>query len=475
MLENRINCCCCCCCCYYLFAEKEDHGDDAMPTEFMPLVEKKLNEKKANDQDEQISPVIWDFAGQDIFRAIHPMFMYPEDLYLLVFDITQQLSDSAKCQVDQSIVQARDSDDTNWDHVMRWFELIHSLNQCDEKEMARVESLSPPVIVVGTHAVSPDPSTDEAVMKTKLMELPEVFSKHIVNCLPIDNEKAGLTEDQDKIERLREEILHQAKKLPHTENKIPLQWHRVEKEITKVREQEKYLKKTVFRTEIASRFCDGDYDELLYFLQARGSIIFHKCLGKEDDLVVLDPEWLIGVLCTIVNVKPCCKGENPLIAKEREDLEKKGILGNNLLDHALKRQGLDAIKDSLMSLLERFNLICTWPAEKQLILVPCMMKTEAQKVDAADKASVFLTFDRMNYVPAGLFCLLVVLFAEWLSDPQRCHEYELFANKSKFALDKYHFLHLVSYKTVIKLFIEEKSSPSGDSSISSKHFVDVLR
>lgn len=59
-------------------------------------------------------------------------------------------------------------------------------------------------------------------MKTKLMELPEVFSKHIVNCLPIDNEKPGLIEDQDKIERLREEILHQAKKLPHTVNKIPL-------------------------------------------------------------------------------------------------------------------------------------------------------------------------------------------------------------------------------------------------------------
>ena len=162
-----------------LFAEKEDHGnrmespsfekkhEDAMLTEFKPLVEKKLNEEKTNDQDEKVLPVIWDFAGQDIFRAIHPMFMYPEDLYLLVFDITQQLSDRAKCQVDQSIVQARDSDDTDWDHVMRWFELIHSLNQCDEKEVACVESLTPPVIVVGTHAVSPDPSTDEAVIKTK--------------------------------------------------------------------------------------------------------------------------------------------------------------------------------------------------------------------------------------------------------------------------------------------------------------------
>ena len=150
-----------------------------------------------------------------------------------------------------------------------------------------------------------------------------------------------------------------------------------------------------------------------------------------------------------------------------------------MFNHALKRQGLDDIKDSLMSLLERFNLICRWPAEKQLIFVPCMMKTEAEKVDAADKTSAFLTFDRMNYVPAGLFCLLVVQFAGWLSDPQRFHEYELFANKSKFALDKYHFLHLVSYKTVIKLFIEEKSSLSEhfikrDSSGSSKHYVDVL-
>ena len=78
-----------------------------------------LDEILANDvfhPDDKIWPVIWDFAGQDIYRAIHPIFMSTEDIYLLVFDLTKKLSEKAVCQVNvghkEHPVTARDDEDT---------------------------------------------------------------------------------------------------------------------------------------------------------------------------------------------------------------------------------------------------------------------------------------------------------------------------------------------------------------------------
>ena len=42
------------------------------------LLSEQLLQKKV-DQDDTIWHVIWDFAGQDIYRAIHPIFMPSKD------------------------------------------------------------------------------------------------------------------------------------------------------------------------------------------------------------------------------------------------------------------------------------------------------------------------------------------------------------------------------------------------------------
>ena len=73
-------------------------GEEVMPAEVALLLAENLA-KNEIDPDEKIWPIIWDFAGQDIYRAIHPIFMSPEDLYLLVFDLTKNLSEKAVCRV----------------------------------------------------------------------------------------------------------------------------------------------------------------------------------------------------------------------------------------------------------------------------------------------------------------------------------------------------------------------------------------
>ena len=152
-------------------------GEEVMPDNVALLLAENLA-KNEIDPDEKIWPIIWDFAGQDIYRAIHPIFMSPEDLYLLVFDLTKKLSEKAVCRVNvghkEHAVTARDDQDTNLDHLLRWMDLIHSLKKGNQKEKEKVSYR--PVILVGTHAdCVDDPSKAMELVKQKCLR---VFCKH---------------------------------------------------------------------------------------------------------------------------------------------------------------------------------------------------------------------------------------------------------------------------------------------------------
>ena len=396
--------------------------------------------------------------------------MSSDDIYLLVFDLTKKLSEKAECRVNvghkELTATARDSEDTNLDHLFRWMDLIHSL-----KTDFQSDGLSyPPVILVGTHADCVDDPRQaiESVVEEKCSSVFDEYTylPHIADCLPIDNTKSGKSADQEEISELRKKILELADKMPHTKREIPLQWHRVEKEIRQpVWQKQKYLQKESFRKDIVSHHCtfesEDDFDELVYFLHGRGTIVYHEYDKKKDGLIVLNPQWLINVLCEIIKVKPD-KDEKPWIKADRKELKNKGVLSGRLIDYTCSKENVDLIKDSLISLMDKFNLICKWPEKTEetrtgesQVLVPCMLTTfyegkKEKEKEEENAAPIYLTF-RPKYVPFGLFCRLVVLFGK---TPLFNNVYELYANKARFALDnKNHVLQLLCYKSVIKLQI----------------------
>ena len=451
---------------YSSLVSEDQDLENALPDETAIVIEEHL-EKNEADTDEKIWPIIWDFAGQDIYRAIHPIFMSSNGIYLLVLDLTKKLSEKAKCGVNEGYKEftatARDSEDTNLDHLLRWMDLIHSL-----KENFQSGGVTyPPVILVGTHAdlVGDPRKAIESVVNEQCLEVfdGDTCLPHIADYLPIDNTKSGKSTDQEEIIELRKKILELADKMPHTKTKIPLQWHRVEKEICQPNwQQKKYLLLESFREKIVSRYCtfevEGDFDALMNFLHRRGTIVYHKCEhNKNKGLIVLNPQWLINVLCEIIKAKP---KDNELlwIRKDRKKLAEEGVLSERLIHHTCSKQEVGLIKDSLISLMDKFNLICKWPEKAEetkkgesQILVPCMLTTfyegEEEKENAAP---IYLTF-RTKYVPYGLFCRLVVLFVK---TPQFKQMYRLFANKAKITLDnENHVLQLFCYKAVIKLQI----------------------
>ena len=406
--------------------------------------------------------------------------MSSDDIYLLVFDLTKKLCEKAECRVNVShkehTVTARDYEDTNLDHLLRWMDLIHSLKKGNQKEK---ESISyPPVMLVGTHAdCVDDPSKEMELVKQKCKRVfcNQSYLPHIRDRLSIDNTKAGKLFDQEEIKNLRMKILKVAEEMPHTKEVIPLQWLRVEKEVSQPEwQRQKFLLKESFRENIVLPHytfeSDDEFEELVHFLHSRGTILYHE--HEKVGLVILDPQWLIKIFCKIINVTP--QEKDPwCIETDREELAKKGILSERLIDYTCGDESVSSIKGHLISLMIKFNLICEChqkPGESR-ILVPCMLRTTTnndEKNGTGSSVPVYLTF-QTEYVPSGLFSRLIVLFVR---NPQHTNMYDLTSNKAEFVFDKNnnHLFQMECYKRVIKLGFEK-----ADGSLPQEHYEYVIR
>lgn len=207
-----------------------------IPEKITKLTAENLSKKKPVD-DDRIWPVILDFAGQAIYRAIHPLFTSREAIYVLIFDLTKDLSALAQCFVKEQNcnevkILAPDSNDTNLDHIMRWMDLVHSYKHCESGEIL------PPVILVGTHAdvVEGDLSAKTKCVedvKEKICNTTRDFSEHIGKTFAVNNTLAGKepSEEDPEIVSLREEILKVGDAMPHTKMEVPLRWLQVEDEV----------------------------------------------------------------------------------------------------------------------------------------------------------------------------------------------------------------------------------------------------
>ena len=436
----------------------------------LSLIERGLKKNDTSD-NEGIWPVVWDFAGQAVYHAIHPIFLSQEAIYVLVSDLTKELSAPAQCRIrppnqDEIEVNSPYVEDTNLDHMMRWLDLVHSLGRPEfQRKLANTKDVLSPVVLVGTHADGVrDPYKKMESVKGTIcsMAIPATLGHISKESFFIDNTNPN-REDDPQIVSLRSELLNLAKKMPHIKKVIPMQWLRVEQKVDEMVKEKgvHYVGKERFTKDISGGICQfndaDDVEELLHFLQARGRVIYQDRPENPDGLVVLDPQWLSKILCEIITVSPPWKND-PVVQKDYEVLGKKGLLSQQLLNRAFEHLELKDIRDSLIHIMESFDVICNsknCKGKDYPYLVPCMLESPKKNTRGTNMRNgplpVFLTFNT-NYVPCGLFCRLVVHFWEWAS--QLCGSYiapSLFSNAARFNVSKVYHLTLECHKTVIEL------------------------
>lgn len=388
-------------------------------------------------------PVFWELSGDGVDRALHPMYMTPDAIYVLAFDLSEDTLDNGANQ-----------GESRMENIMKHIDMVHSLRHAQSGD----HEVSAPVFLVGVHSGR---SKKEIERIFDRLSENSLISEHVGKPFTVDTTQATGKEN-DQINRLRQEIVIAARTMPHAEKEIPSHWLEIENMIEwKCRNGANFVYQSDFMKEINTVPESSDADEILKFLQNRHSIVCH------DGLVVLNQQWLVGVIRQILNT---VQDENECMNSRRHriNLKKKGVLSSEHVGNVCRRHGLCEIKEHLISIMEMFDLISPVEQNRSTFMVHHMLGPVSeeeifQQGDNRVLLPVYLTF-KTQHVPEGLFLRLLSRLREWVTTKTPCEQVGLYSNGARFILNDMNFLGLFCYKSVIKLQVWSQNKSKGVSS-----------
>lgn len=156
----------------------------------------------ANKEDSIVVVDLWDFAGQHLYYASHPVFLSPRALYVVVHNLSKPLDALAEPCVRQGthdVILENPNSETNLDNLLSWLVTVHQLKPRGEekdKSERQVPYLRPPVIIVGTHADQPFEDTKTMISQIEQRISGEEYAQHVIRPLfSIDNTQGVLSGD----------------------------------------------------------------------------------------------------------------------------------------------------------------------------------------------------------------------------------------------------------------------------------------
>ena len=177
---------------------------------------------------EEIMLTLWDFAGQHLYYATHPVFLSGRAVYILVYNLNKDLLATAEPCVKQGVHDIRldnANNETNLDNLLSWLVSVHNIRSADNKNVAhqgkKLPYLQPPVIIVGTHLDQPFEEVNTMEERIKKSFANKEYEQHVtVPFFAVDNE----TENDEGVKTLRQRIIKILKEEAHMGKEVPLRY-----------------------------------------------------------------------------------------------------------------------------------------------------------------------------------------------------------------------------------------------------------
>jgi len=149
----------------------------------------------ANEQESMVSVDVWDFAGQHLYYASHPVFLSSRAVYILVHNLSKPLNAPAEPCVRQGthdVILENPNGETNLENLLSWLVAVHRM-KLKEDEVAgntkgKLPYLRPPVFIVGTHADKPFEEIKTVKSKIQQEISGREYESHVIRPLfSVDN------------------------------------------------------------------------------------------------------------------------------------------------------------------------------------------------------------------------------------------------------------------------------------------------
>ena len=173
---------------------------------------------------------VWDFAGQDLYYASHSVFLSHRAVYVLVHNLSKDLSAPAEPSAKQGAVEIKlenPTNQTNLDDLLSWLVSVHCIRPTvDEVSRVREENrppyLRPPVFVVGTHADEPFKDIGDMEKHIKQCILGKTYVEHVIRpFFAVDNTRSA---SDYGVQELQDRILEVLKQEPYMGEKVPIRY-----------------------------------------------------------------------------------------------------------------------------------------------------------------------------------------------------------------------------------------------------------
>ncbi|KAL3854151.1 hypothetical protein ACJMK2_013429 [Sinanodonta woodiana] len=423
---------------------------------------------------------MWDFAGQYIFYTTHQTFLTRRAVYLLVIDLSQQIKDLVKddeCFFDREGIKPCRVHDL----CEVWLNSIHS---CAPSPQAGI----PPVILVGTHMDKiPQESRQEVCesvfnqLRYELQDKPTRF--HLTDeDFAIDN-----TSFDPRLEDLKKKIVQLASQQPYWGEEVPARWLPLEQVLMKLKASgikviPYSLVESLNKAGAVQIETTEELDLFLRFLHETGTILyFNTDILREK--IVLDPQWLIDALKSLVTAEMFML-KKPAIIDKWFEFKKKGKLTQELIDAIWtkeKNPDLHDNKDHILLLMEQLNIVAK-PRSfsddgeevkiENYFLLPCMLRQTMPKEvicpepnPQMESTSVLCYVFKEKFLPPPIFHrILAACLACWPIAKQKS-ENLIFCGCCMFDLDPshrltLHFKEYVIFARIARTGIKERTPNS---------------
>ncbi|KAK3607771.1 hypothetical protein CHS0354_040675 [Potamilus streckersoni] len=452
-------------------------------------------DKLKQDAVKYIPMTIWDFAGQYAFYTTHQTFLTRRAIYLLVSDISGQVTDFVNDEYffdSEGIVQCRVHD-----LIEVWINSIHSCSPSPESGI-------PPVILVGTHVDKISQYCHEICEKyfgkirSYLRDKPTRF--HLVN----EDFAINNTIVDRKLEDLRRKIVEVASHQPYWGEEIPAHWIPLEQELMRLKAAGiKVIPLSLLEDMNKAGAVQISKDELNLFLRFQHDIGTILYFSKEvlKMKIVLDPQWMIDALKSLITAEMFVLRNTPAVSRKWFEFKENGKLFPELIDAIWMKDNNPDLFDNrehILLLMEQMNIISKPKVfgedalevkEENYYLAPCMLRQETPQDVICPKpnpqmetSSVLCYVFTNKFLPSPIFHrLLAACVAHWplaTKKKETVQENQIYCGCCVFQLDQchkliLHFREYVIFVRVTRMGIKEKT-PSSEVCTGARVFITAM-
>ncbi|KAK3604489.1 hypothetical protein CHS0354_019082, partial [Potamilus streckersoni] len=430
---------------------------------------------------------ILDFAGQFQYYTTHQTFMSWRTMYLLVTDMSLDLTDSVKddsCCIDLSGKKLCSVQD----YVIYWFNSVHShaflpaelhLNKDKmDKNLSIMQRRIPSVILVGTHCDKIPNEDVEKKTKEYFEKIRRLLQERPLRDYLVEEFAVSNVKQDSKIDALKKRIFELAETQGYWGQEIPARWLALRKVLIQIREKKvvDYAEvETLNQSLMVKIESSEELDLFLEFEHELGNVIFFRRIKELRNEVVLDPQWLIEGLKIWITSDEIVK-KYPAMEIAWYRFKDTGQLTEKLIDclwavHPEFHQH----KEHLLGVMEKLNIIAkplrkdSESKEGNYYWVPCMVQKSTddylemhEKREGVTKTRTLCFVSQTKFIHVGVFHrLLASCLSKWQPAKIR-NKYLLFNGICEFELDECHNLVLSINDYIIQAAVNRYSAKQED-------------